>query len=186
MDDEVEGAIKLFHHAGSRVHEIRIQLQVMGQLISAAAPPLDFPAGMVSPRGMRRQFKLTQCPGRERHVTMRGRARKAKAMPGHEDEKNKIGLVEAIAAVRAELSEAAVQGTGAPIQFPVDGVELEFHVGLTRTAGATGAVRIWVVELAASGSYESETVQKVKVRLGAPVNPQGETLKVDRDLPYKP
>jgi hypothetical protein len=121
-----------------------------------------------------------------RHVTMRGQARRAEAVPGNEDEKNKIGLVETITAVRAELSEAAIRGTGESIQFPVEGVELEFHVGVTRTAGATGGVRIWVIELAGSGSYESQTVHKVKVRLGAPVNPQGETLKVNRDLPYKP
>jgi hypothetical protein len=107
-------------------------------------------------------------------------------MPGHKDEKNTIGLVEAIAAVRAELSEAATQGAGMPIQFPVDGVDLEFHVAVTRTAGATGAIRIWVIELAGQGSYEAQTVHKVKVSLGAPVNLEGETLKVDRDLPYKP
>ncbi len=117
---------------------------------------------------------------------MRGRARRAGAMPGQEDGKNEIGLVEAIAAVRAELTRAVEENADKDIQFPVSGVDLEFHVGVTRSAAATGGVRFWVIELGGSGSYESQSVHTVKVSLGAPVNQQGETIKVARSLPYKP
>jgi len=50
-----------------------------------------------------------------------------------------IGLSEAIAAVRAELVAAVEQGEDAEFHFPVNGVQLEFHVGVTKTGeGRTG------------------------------------------------
>lgn len=71
-----------------------------------------------------------------------------------------IGLSEAIAAVRAELAAAVEQGVDAELQFPVDGVELEFQVGVT-WEGQTGerfASGCWsgVRRAAASGSRETQ------------------------------
>ncbi len=39
------------------------------------------------------------------------------------------GLAETIEALRAELAQAAAEGAAAGFQFPVEGVQLEFHVG---------------------------------------------------------
>ncbi len=117
---------------------------------------------------------------------MGGQGKRAEATPGHEDQKKEIGLVEAIEAVRAELTRAVAENADKEIQFPVDKVDLEFHVGVTRTADATGGIRFWVIELGGRASHESESVHTVKVSLGAPVDVQGKTIKVMRALSYKP
>jgi hypothetical protein len=117
---------------------------------------------------------------------MQGRAKRAEVMPGHEDQKKEIGLVEAIEAVRAELTRAVAESADQEIQFPVDKVDLEFHVGVTRSADASGGIRFWVIELGARVSRESESVHTVKVSLGAPVDPEGKTIKVMRSMSAKP
>lgn len=112
--------------------------------------------------------------------------RRARPSPDHEDHKSGIPLVETIEALRAQLSEAVAAGADQEIQFPVDGVELEFHVGVTRSVEGSGGVRFWVVELGASASYEVESIHKVSVHLGAPVDATGQTIKVRRTLSEKP
>jgi hypothetical protein len=112
--------------------------------------------------------------------------RRARPSPDHEDHKSGIPLVETIEALRAQLSEAVSSGADQEIQFPVDGVELEFHVGVTRSVEGNGGVRFWVVELGASASYEVESIHKVSVHLGAPVDATGQTIKVQRTTSEKP
>jgi hypothetical protein len=107
-------------------------------------------------------------------------------MSGHEGHMSEIPLVETIESLRTQLSEAAAAGSDQEIQFPVDGVELEFHVGVTRSVGGNGGVRFWVVELGASASYGSESIHKVKVSLGAPVDAAGQTVKIRRTTSEKP
>lgn len=99
---------------------------------------------------------------------------------------SEIGLVEAIATLRAELAEAVLEGEDQDIQFPVGQICLEFQVGVTRDVHGSGTLRFWVLELGASGGYEAETVQKVTIVLEAPVDAEGQTLKVRRRLPDKP
>jgi hypothetical protein len=99
---------------------------------------------------------------------------------------DEIGLVEAIAAVRSELSEAVAIAETEDIRFPVDNVTLEFQVGVTRDAHAEGKLKVWVLELGARGGYEAESVQKVVLTLGPPVNPEGETIAVKRRTRYEP
>jgi hypothetical protein len=113
----------------------------------------------------------------------RGRARLAS---GQEDHESEIPLVESIESLRTQLGEAVAAGSDQEIQFPVDGVDLEFHVGVTRSASGTGGVRFWVVELGASGSYEAESIHTVKVSLGAPVDATGQTVKIRRTTSEKP
>ncbi len=97
-----------------------------------------------------------------------------------------IGLSEAIAAVRAELAAAVEQGVDAEFQFPVSGVQLEFHVAVTKTGEGRAGVRFWVVELGGGGSYAREEIQTVTVALGAPVDRAGEVVKVTRRSEQKP
>jgi hypothetical protein len=97
-----------------------------------------------------------------------------------------IGLSEAIAAVRAELAAAVEQGEDAEFQFPVNGVQLEFHVAVTKAGEGRAGVRFWVVELGGAGSYAREDIQTVTVTLGAPVDRAGEVVKVTRRSKQKP
>ena len=119
-------------------------------------------------------------------MAMSGQAERAGAVSSPEDHENKIGIPDAIAAVRAELARAVEENANEDIQFPVNGVDLEFHVGITRSAEATGGIRLWVIDVGAKGGYQSQSTHTVKVSLGAPVNRQGETIKVARSASYKP
>jgi hypothetical protein len=96
-----------------------------------------------------------------------------------------IGLVEAIASLRAELAEAAEKGKNQDIQFPVDQIDLEFQVGVTRDVHGGGKLRFWVLELGADAGYAAQSVQKVKLSLGA-VNAENETVKIRRRLRDQP
>jgi hypothetical protein len=77
----------------------------------------------------------------------------------------RIGLAEAVAALRAELAAAVAEGADQEIQFPVGPVQLEFHVGVTKTGDVKGGLRIWVLELGGGASRASETIHKLTVTL---------------------
>lgn len=99
---------------------------------------------------------------------------------------DRIGLAETIEALRAELGEATAAARGHAIQFPVAGVELEFHVGVTRDVDGTAGVRFWVVELGSGASMAREEVQRVRVTLGPPVTADASPVRVGRDLDTRP
>ena len=98
----------------------------------------------------------------------------------------RLGLAETMEALRAELARAAAAGRGSGFQFPVEGVELEFHVGVTRSGEGNAGVRFWVVELGAAGSYAREDLQTVRITLGAPVDGHGDTVKIYREAAEEP
>jgi hypothetical protein len=91
-----------------------------------------------------------------------------------------LELAETMEALRAELAQAVKAGAKADFQFPVTGVQLEFHVGVTKTRGVNGGVRFYVVELGGSGDYAREEIQTVTVTLGAPVDQSGAPVKIHR------
>ena len=97
-----------------------------------------------------------------------------------------LELAETVEALRAELARAAAAGAGAGFQFPVAGVQLEFHVAVTKTGEGKAGVRFWVVELGGAGSYAREEIQTVTVTLGAPVDQNGEPVKIYRGSAQKP
>jgi Trypsin-co-occurring domain 2 len=99
-----------------------------------------------------------------------------------------LELAETVEALRAELARAAAAGAGAGagFQFPVAGVQLEFHVGGTKVGEGETGVRFYVVELGGSGSYAREEIQTVTVTLGAPVDQHGDPVKIYRGSAQKP
>ena len=99
---------------------------------------------------------------------------------------NEIGLGEALDALRTELSAAVERSQDADIQFPVEGVQLEFQVGVRKAADGKGGVKFWVVELGGGTSYESESKPTVTVTLGAPVDRAGTPIKVSRRTGQRP
>lgn len=96
-----------------------------------------------------------------------------------------IGIVDAIAAVRSELRAAVVEPDG-DIQFPIDGVELEFKVVVTKELRGDGKVNVWVLELSGGVHHEEQAVHTVRLRLGAPVDLYGRTVKVVRTSTDEP
>jgi hypothetical protein len=97
-----------------------------------------------------------------------------------------LELAETVEALRAELARAAAAGAGAEFQFPVAGVQLEFHVGVTKTGEGKAGVKFWVVELGGAARYAREEIQTVTVTLGAPVDQNGEAVKIYRGSARKP
>ena len=97
-----------------------------------------------------------------------------------------LELAETIEALRAELARAAAAGAGTGFQFPVAEVRLEFHIGVTKAGEGRTGVRFWVVELGGSGSYAREEIQTVTVTLGAPVDQNGNPVKIYRASAQKP
>jgi Trypsin-co-occurring domain 2 len=99
---------------------------------------------------------------------------------------DRIELGEVIEALRAELGAAVERGADAAIQFPVQGVEIEFQVGVTWAGKGAGKAKFWVLEMGAEVSRTSASVQTVRVSLGPPIDPDGEVVKVRRRLRTEP
>jgi hypothetical protein len=96
-----------------------------------------------------------------------------------------IGIVEAVEAVRAELLEA-MQSQDSRIQFPIDGVQIAFQVGVTKGGEGSAGVRVWVLELGGKARYEQQRIHTVTLTLGAPVDENGDIVKVNRQSDDKP
>ncbi len=100
---------------------------------------------------------------------------------------SKVGLADAVEALRAELSEAMARAHDQEIQFPVGAIEVEFQIGVvTREAEGKAGLRVWVLELGGGVSYTRESVQKITVSLEPPVTADGQRVRVHRGLDSKP
>jgi Trypsin-co-occurring domain 2 len=104
----------------------------------------------------------------------------------HEGALVEIDLAETVEALRAELRSAVHAGDDAAIQFPVAGVQMEFHVGVKKTTDGKAGLKFWVIELGVGGGYAHESVQKVIVNFGPPVDRDGTPIKVARQTQQKP
>jgi hypothetical protein len=94
----------------------------------------------------------------------------------------RIGLKEAIGALRSELSEAILAAAGEDLQFQVPDVSMEFQVEIEKSAGASGGIRFWVVELGGEASRTSTNTHSLNFSLkpvtadGKPVLTGGHTV----------
>jgi Trypsin-co-occurring domain 2 len=77
----------------------------------------------------------------------------------------KIGLKEAIEALRKELSESILVSEGKQVRFEVGQIELEFQIAIEQTLEGKGGIKFWVVELGGGASSKDSTVHKVKIPL---------------------
>ncbi|WP_194918560.1 trypco2 family protein [Catenulispora rubra] len=89
-----------------------------------------------------------------------------------------IGLVEAIARIREELTEAVSAGQHADIRFPVGEVTIQFQVGMTKSDEDSGKIKLWVLEFGAKGTDTQESMQTISMVLGPPVDAQGKAIQV--------
>jgi hypothetical protein len=78
------------------------------------------------------------------------------------------------------------RGADQDLQFPVESVELQFQVGVTREKSGSAELKVWVVEFGGNAGVTREDVHTVTVTLGAPVNEDGEPVKVRRRRREKP
>lgn len=100
-----------------------------------------------------------------------------------------VELAEAIQAVREQLiaAQAAGRRSGAAdeLTFGVGTVSIEFTGQVTKTAGASGGVKFWVVNAEAKGEHATSASQKVTVQL-TPVSPDGTDFRVNDGLDAPP
>lgn len=97
-----------------------------------------------------------------------------------------LGLREAVAALKAELSLVQNDDMAENISFPIDGAQIEFHVAVRRSAEARGGLKIFVVEAGAGAAISREEIHKVTVVLGAPMDSSGTPLSISRVTSEKP
>jgi hypothetical protein len=102
------------------------------------------------------------------------------------EDTERIGLADAIEALHRELRVAVERAAEHDFHFPVGSVDLEFQVGITKSADAKAGVRVWVVELGAEGAIAKESLQRIRVTLEAPVDENGNPVMVGRNLQQRP
>jgi hypothetical protein len=95
----------------------------------------------------------------------------------------RIELADLISTLRDELDLAQQRARNTSPQLVVQGIDLEVSFTYTREAGATGAVKFWVLEAGAEGKLGSERVHKVTVHLGPR---DGGVIEVDRAVTSRP
>jgi hypothetical protein len=95
-------------------------------------------------------------------------------------ESRRIGLQEAIAALRAELIESVVASQGERLRFEVGEIIMEFQIEVERSAEAKGGIQFWVVELGGVGAVKDKDVHKVVIPL-KPVRANGKPILTGSD-----
>jgi hypothetical protein len=88
-----------------------------------------------------------------------------------------IELAEAVAAVRAELLEAARRGADQEVSFVVGPIEMEFAVELRRDARAKAGLKAWVLSADVEGGVQRGSTHRVTVTL-TPKRPGGGDLLI--------
>jgi hypothetical protein len=91
-----------------------------------------------------------------------------------------LGLAEAIGLLRDELLRAQAAGARSDIQLPVESMTVELTVTATRSADGKAGFTVPVVglHLGGGGTRERGSEQKVTVIFGAPVDRDGNPVKV--------
>lgn len=98
------------------------------------------------------------------------------------DRESEIPLARVIEDLRNELLTALEEGVGKELQFRLQPIELELKIGVTKSAGANGGVKFWVIELGGKGEYETATTHTLKLGL-EPVGLDGRTPKISARTP---
>lgn len=78
---------------------------------------------------------------------------------------NRIGLKDAIEALRTELSESILVSEGKEVRFEVGEIEMEFQVAIEQTGTGKAGLKFWVVELGGEVTDKTSTTHKIKIPL---------------------
>ena len=93
---------------------------------------------------------------------------------------NRIGLKDAIEALRTELSESILVSEGKEVRFEVGEIEMEFQVAIEQTGTGKAGLKFWVVELGGEVTDKTSTTHKIKIPL-KPVWKDGTPIKTGGD-----
>lgn len=84
----------------------------------------------------------------------------------------RIGLKEAIEALRVELSESIQASVDKSLHFEVEQINLEFQVEIEKSGEASGEISFWVAKLGAKGTLSSTNTHTVNLQI-KPVGSDG-------------
>ena len=104
-----------------------------------------------------------------------------------EEDEPRIGLAEAIAELRSELSRARFEGQAKNIRLSVGEIEVELMLEFARTREATGGLRILSVIDAsgkAGGSEKNGHKVKLKLEISDPNNPADKHREISGTSPH--
>lgn len=96
-----------------------------------------------------------------------------------------IGLSDVVQGLRAELARAMTEGEDQQIQFQAKSIEMEFQVGVQKKADGKAGLRFWVLELGGSGSYATESIQRIRLSL-EPALAGGGSVKIAKGVETSP
>lgn len=85
---------------------------------------------------------------------------------------DELELANVITALRGQLQVAMSQGEDQDLRFQATGLDVEFQVGVTKSVGAKGGVKFWVLELGGEASRDTQATQTVKLSL-KPITREG-------------
>jgi hypothetical protein len=89
-----------------------------------------------------------------------------------------IELSAAVRAVREQLAQAALDGTGSAVRFEVGPIQMEFAVEIRREAGVKGGVKAWVLSADAEARASRGTTHRVSFTLTPKDAATGRPLEV--------
>ena len=96
-------------------------------------------------------------------------------------DKDHIELAAAIANLRKQLQEAIKAGKKEDLRFAVQDIEIELQCIAKKEGTAKSEVKFWVINGEAGGTFGSEKVQTVKLKLKPVSQGGGEVLVSDVD-----
>ena len=91
----------------------------------------------------------------------------------------RIGLKDAIVALREELIASVIASKGERIRFEVGEITMEFQIEVERSTDVKGGIKFWVAELGAGGTIKNKEVHKVVI----PLKPVDTNLGNDNPRP---
>lgn len=96
------------------------------------------------------------------------------------DETDGIGLADALESLREELASAQAKAAGADVQFPIETLTVELKVGVTWSAEGKAGFKVPFLgaELGGGAGYDRETLQTITLVLGAPLDRDGQPVRV--------
>jgi hypothetical protein len=101
-----------------------------------------------------------------------------------------IGLVDAVMALRAELSAAVEAGRGESLRFELGPIQMELAVTVRREAGGSAGIQFGVVSVGGKGGVSNETIHRLTLALTAKEADSGRAPEIasvdpkgDRQIP---
>ncbi len=93
------------------------------------------------------------------------------------NDRQPLGLADAVRALRTELTAAVESGKGESLRFEMGPVEMEFLIEVERQHSGEGAVKFWVVNFGGRAGVTHGSTHRVTLSL-SPKDAQGRSPEI--------